>query len=121
MPVAIMGYVYRILVIGYLKHGTWRCAAWNRFSPVVAELLEGIVTVRAFSAERRFLNDLHGKIDMTTKISSVCTIVQIPYEVCSGGYYCRFVYYEYNDLTMSVYWACRFWTALKLDLKYVFT
>jgi hypothetical protein len=29
------------------------------------------VTVRAFSSERRFLDDLHGKIDVTTK---VCTI-----------------------------------------------
>ena len=23
------------------------------------------------------------------------------------------------SFTMSVYWACRFWTALELDLKYV--
>ena len=26
------------------------------------------VTVRAFSSERRFLNNLHGKIDATTKV-----------------------------------------------------
>ncbi|KAG2740509.1 hypothetical protein P692DRAFT_20910442 [Suillus brevipes Sb2] len=32
------------------------------------ELLEGIVTVRAFSAERRFLDDLHDKVDVTTKM-----------------------------------------------------
>lgn len=43
----------------------------NSRSPIFSgfgELLEGIVTVRAFSAERRFLNDLHTKIDVTTKV-----------------------------------------------------
>lgn len=77
-----MGYVYRILAIGYLNTGRdLRRMESNSRSPIFsgfAELLEGIVTVRAFSAERRFLNDLHGKIDMTTKVSSACTIVQTP-------------------------------------------
>jgi hypothetical protein len=43
----------------------------NSRSPIFSdfgELLEGIVTVRAFSAEKRFLNNLHDKIDMTTKV-----------------------------------------------------
>jgi hypothetical protein len=43
----------------------------NSRSPIFSdfgELLEGIVTVRAFSAEKRFLNNLHVKIDMTTKV-----------------------------------------------------
>jgi ABC-type multidrug transport system fused ATPase/permease subunit len=40
-------------------------------SPIFAsfgETLEGIVTVRAFSAERRFLDNLHRKIDETTSM-----------------------------------------------------
>ena len=32
------------------------------------ELLEGIVTVRAFSVERRFLDNVHRKIDVNTKV-----------------------------------------------------
>jgi hypothetical protein len=43
----------------------------NTRSPIFSyfsELLEGIVTVRAFSAERRFLDNLHRKIDTTTKV-----------------------------------------------------
>lgn len=47
----------------------------NTRSPILAnfsELLDGIVTVRAFSAERRFLDDLHVKIDITTKVSCIC-------------------------------------------------
>lgn len=45
----------------------------NSRSPIFSgfgELLEGIVTVRAFSAERRFMDDLHEKIDVTTKVRS---------------------------------------------------
>jgi hypothetical protein len=40
-------------------------------SPLFAgfsELLEGIVTVRAFSAELRFLDDFHGMIDLTVQV-----------------------------------------------------
>ena len=47
----------------------------NSRSPIFAnfgEVLEGIVTVRAFSAEGRFLDDLHKKIDMTTKVCTFC-------------------------------------------------
>jgi len=45
----------------------------NTKSPIFsdfAELLEGIVTVRAFSAELRFLNNLHARIDLTTKVGT---------------------------------------------------
>lgn len=45
----------------------------NTRSPIYSdfgELLEGIVTVRAFSVERRFLNNLHKKVDVTTKVST---------------------------------------------------
>jgi len=48
----------------------------NTRSPIYAdfgELLDGIVTVRAFSAERRFLNNLHTKLDTTTKVGIFST------------------------------------------------
>jgi hypothetical protein len=46
----------------------------NSRSPIFSgfgELLEGIVTVRAFSAEQRFLDGLHSKVDLTTKVRIV--------------------------------------------------
>jgi hypothetical protein len=43
----------------------------NSRSPIFSdfgELLDGIVTVRAFGAEQRFLDSLHTKIDLTTRM-----------------------------------------------------
>lgn len=34
-----------------------------------SEVVEGIVTIRAFSAERMFLNRMHENIDVTTKVN----------------------------------------------------
>ena len=80
-PAAVIGFLYRELAIGYLNTGRdLRRMESNSRSPIFSgfsELLEGIVTVRAFSAERRFLNELHLKIDFTTK---VCLVV-LPREV----------------------------------------
>lgn len=45
----------------------------NSKSPIFSdfgEIVEGIVTVRAFSAEGRFLSGIHQKIDTATKVSS---------------------------------------------------
>lgn len=73
-PAAIFGYVYRRLAIGYLNTGRdLRRMESNTRSPIFAnfgELLEGIVTVRAFSAEQRFLDFHTTKIDLTTKVSA---------------------------------------------------
>lgn len=74
IPAFFIGFVYRELAIGYLNTGRdLRRMESNTRSPIFSdfgELLEGIVTVRAFSAERRFLNNLHTRIDTTTKVRS---------------------------------------------------
>lgn len=74
IPAVIIGFFYRLLALGYLKTGRdLRRMESNSRSPIFSEfgeLLEGIVTVRAFSAEERFLDDLHDKIDVTTKVHS---------------------------------------------------
>ena len=61
-----------MLAIGYLNTGRdLRRMESNSRSPIFSgfgELLEGIVTVRAFSAEQRFLNSLHAKVDLTTRV-----------------------------------------------------
>jgi hypothetical protein len=57
--------LYRQLAIGYLNTGRdLRRMESNTRSPIFSgfgEMLEGLVTVRAFSAEGRFLDELHGE------------------------------------------------------------
>ena len=81
IPAAIIGYFYRLLAIGYLSTGRdLRRMESNSRSPIFSgfgELLEGIVTVRAFSAERRFLDDLHSKIDVTTKVGFSLSVLHV--------------------------------------------
>ncbi|GJJ10347.1 hypothetical protein Clacol_004573 [Clathrus columnatus] len=72
LPAIIIGYTYYRLGIGYLNTGRdLRRMESNSRSPIFSnfsELLIGIVTVRAFSSERRFLDNLHLKVDATTKM-----------------------------------------------------
>ena len=72
IPATIIGYFYRRLAIGYLNTGRdLRRMESNSRSPIFAnfgEVLEGIVTVRAFSAEQRFLDNHNAQIDVTTKV-----------------------------------------------------
>ena len=74
MPAFIIGFAYRELALGYLNTGRdLRRMESNTRSPIFSdfgEILEGIVTVRAFSAEKRFLNNVFVKIDTTTKVGS---------------------------------------------------
>lgn len=97
IPAFFIGYAYRKLVIGYLRTGKshigtctnpyltglagrdLRRMESNSRSPIFSgfsELLEGIITVRAFSAERRFLDEIHVKIDAMTK---QCSCISVSY------------------------------------------
>lgn len=129
----------------------------NSRSPIFSgfgELLEGIVTVRAFSAEKRFLDALHTRVDLTTQVSMqivsdcshILTKSQMWYSFWMTN---RWLLLNFDTLgalavlvttlfalsgmvtagtagicitsamafTNSIYWACRFWTGLELDLK----
>ena len=71
-PALIVGYFYYKLSVGYLNIGRdlRRMESTTR-SPIFSgfgELLEGIITVRAFSAEARFLDNLYSKIDLTLQM-----------------------------------------------------
>lgn len=72
LPATVIGYFYFKLAVGYLNTGRdlRRMESTTR-SPIFSgfgELLEGIITVRAFSSETRFLNDLFSKIDVTLQM-----------------------------------------------------
>ncbi|RPD61590.1 multidrug resistance-associated ABC transporter [Lentinus tigrinus ALCF2SS1-7] len=142
-PAAILGYFYRRNAIAYLNTGRdIRRMESNTRSPIFAnfsELLEGIVTVRAFSAEERFLNDLYTKIDLTTDMwytfwmtnrwllltfdTLGATGILATTLFALSGYVnaglAGICITSAMSFTNSVYWACRFWTALELDLNSV--
>ncbi|KAG0701637.1 hypothetical protein DFH29DRAFT_925615 [Suillus ampliporus] len=143
IPAVVIGFFYRLLALGYLKTGRdLRRMESNSRSPIFSEfgeLLEGIVTVRAFSAEQRFLDDLHGKIDVTTKMwynfwmtnrwlllnfdalggLAVLTTTLLALSGFVEAGTAGLCITSAMTFTMSVYWACRFWTALELDLNSV--
>ena len=74
-----IGFAYWELAIGYLNTGRdLRRMESNTRSPISSdfgEVLEGIVTIRAFLAEKKFLNNVFVKIDTTTKVGFFCSVV----------------------------------------------
>ncbi|KAF9039893.1 multidrug resistance-associated ABC transporter [Panaeolus papilionaceus] len=142
IPMVIIVLAYRQLALGYLHAGRdlRRMEAVSR-SPVFAEfaeLLDGIVTVRAFSAEHRFLNNLHVRLDATTKmwylfwmanrwlalncdvLGAVIVLLTMLFSIATlsndaglAGL-CITVALSFTQI---VYWACRQWTAVELDLN----
>ncbi|KAF9258418.1 hypothetical protein L218DRAFT_964491 [Marasmius fiardii PR-910] len=145
VPATIFGFIYRKLAKAYLNTGRdLRRMEANSRSPIFScfgELLEGIVTVRAFSAERQFLDGLHEKIDHTSKFYYAFWMTNrwllLNFD-CIGGLLvfitALFSISRTDDaaagiaglcissaisFTTSVYWGCRFWTGLELDLNSV--
>ncbi|KAL0951671.1 hypothetical protein HGRIS_008350 [Hohenbuehelia grisea] len=143
-PAALIGYVYWRLAVAYLNTGRdLKRMESNSRSPIFSdfgEVLEGIVTVRAFSAEKRFLNNLHRKVDLTTKmwytiwmtnrwlllnfdclgatmvlVTTLFALSRIENGAGIGG----LVITSSMNFTMGVYWFCRMYTMLELDLNSV--
>ncbi|KIY50596.1 hypothetical protein FISHEDRAFT_39032 [Fistulina hepatica ATCC 64428] len=142
LPAVAIGFVYRELAVAYLNTGRdLRRMESNTRSPIFSdfnELLDGIVTVRAFSVEKRFLDNLHRKVDITTKfyydfwmtnrwlllnfdtLGAVAVLITTLFAISSvDAGWTAICITSAMSFTMSVYWACRFWTALELDLNSV--
>ncbi|KAG8843875.1 hypothetical protein FRB96_003699 [Tulasnella sp. 330] len=85
LPALIITYCYYRLSQGYLVTGRMlrRMESTTR-SPIFAafgDVLEGLVTVRAFSSERRFVDRTHSKVDLTIKIvERVVEYLDLPQE-----------------------------------------
>ncbi|KAJ7892528.1 multidrug resistance-associated ABC transporter [Mycena olivaceomarginata] len=143
-PAFVLGYIYYRLALGYLNTGRdLRRMESNSRSPIFSdfgELLEGIVTVRAFSAENRFLDNLHTRINTATKMWYVFWMTNrwllLNFD-CLGALAVFItalfsITFLDNDaglaglaitsaltFTNAVYWACRNWTGLEVDLNSV--
>ncbi|KAI0705448.1 multidrug resistance-associated ABC transporter [Earliella scabrosa] len=142
-PAAVLGFFYRRAAVAYLNTGRdIRRMESNTRSPIFAnfsELLEGIVTVRAFSAEDRFLDDLYKKVDLTTQMWYTFWMTNrwllLTFDTLGAAGILATTFFALSgyvdaglagvcitsamSFTNSVYWACRFWTALELDLNSV--
>ncbi|TDL21671.1 multidrug resistance-associated ABC transporter [Rickenella mellea] len=143
IPAIVIGMLYYRLAIGYLNTGPdlRRMENISR-SPIYSgfgELLEGIVTVRAFSAEQRFLDVLHKRIDLTTLmwysfwmtsrwlllnfdcIGGLAVFMTTLFAL--GGFVragvAGLVITSAMAFTSNVFWACTSWTQLELDLNAV--
>ncbi|KAJ7647783.1 hypothetical protein FB45DRAFT_987394 [Roridomyces roridus] len=144
IPATFIGYFYFIFAIGYLNTGRdLRRMESNSRSPIFSEfgeLLHGIVTVRAFVAENRFLENLHQRIDLTTGMwytfwmTNRWLLLNFDFLGALAVFFTSMfsIHFLVNDaglaglaitsalnFTSSVYWACRFWTGLELDLNSV--
>ncbi|KAJ7624560.1 hypothetical protein FB45DRAFT_84390 [Roridomyces roridus] len=143
-PAVVLGFVYYRLGIGYLNTGRdLRRMESNSRSPIYSdfgELLEGIVTVRAFSVENRFLDGLHKRVDTATKMWYTFWMTNrwllVNFD-CLGGLavFITAVFsiaFLDNDaglaglaltsaltFTNAIYWACRNWTGLEVDFNSV--
>ncbi|KAF8502971.1 hypothetical protein JB92DRAFT_3123623 [Gautieria morchelliformis] len=142
-PAVVIGYVYYQLGVGYLNTGRdLRRMESNSRSPIFSnfsELLSGIVTVRAFASERRFLDNLHSKIDGTTKMwylfwmtnrwlllrfdalggLAVLSTTLLALSGTIGAGLAGVTITSAMGFTLAVYWTCRNWTQLELDLNSV--
>ncbi|KAF7346252.1 ATP-dependent bile acid permease [Mycena sanguinolenta] len=72
IPGLLLSFAYYKLSVGYLHSSRdLRRMEANTRSPIFtgfSELLEGIVTVRAFGVEKRFLQSMYGMVDRTTRL-----------------------------------------------------
>lgn len=141
IPGILVGFCYYKLSLGYMDAGRdLRRMESNSRSPIFAsfgETLEGIVTVRAFAASKRFLDNLHLKVDETTKYwysfwmlnrwlllnfdalgaLSVLTTTLLVLGGFIPDWLAGLTITSAMNFTTSVYWTCRMITSLELDLN----
>ncbi|KAI0657563.1 multidrug resistance-associated ABC transporter [Cubamyces menziesii] len=142
-PAIVLGFFYYRVASAFLNtNRDLRRMESNTRSPVFAnftELLEGIVTVRAFGAEQRFLDNLYDAVNLTTGIWYVSWMTNrwllVTFDTLGAtGILAAtlFALSGYKDagmagvcitsaitFTESVYWTCRFWTDVELDFNSV--
>ncbi|KAF9555967.1 multidrug resistance-associated ABC transporter [Agrocybe pediades] len=144
IPAFFLGIVYLWLGIGYRNtNRDLRRMESNTRSPIYShfgEILEGIVTVRAFSAEKQFLDSLHLKLDTAMKmyysfwmvnrwlllnfdaLSALAILITTLFSIhtlTNGAGLAGLCISSAMAFTNSVFWVCRNWTTLELDLNAV--
>ncbi|KAF7346860.1 hypothetical protein MSAN_01825400 [Mycena sanguinolenta] len=144
IPASFIGWFYYTFAAEYLNTGRdLRRMESNSRSYIYSdfgELLNGVVTVRAFAAEKRFLDNLHKRIDLPTNmwytfwllnrwlvlnfdflgslIVLVTSLFSIYFLADSAGL-AGLAITSALSFTISVFWACRLSISLEMDLNAV--
>ncbi|KAG8970070.1 hypothetical protein FRC05_000718 [Tulasnella sp. 425] len=142
LPACLIAYYYYRLSYGYIIAGrSLRRMESTTRSPIFAafgDMLEGLVTVRAFAKEKRFVDTTHGKIDLTTKmwysfwmtnrwlllcfdtLGALSTLLATLFALARlDAGLAGLTITSAMAFTMSVYWTCRMVTQLEMDLNSV--
>ncbi|KAH9903343.1 multidrug resistance-associated ABC transporter [Cubamyces lactineus] len=142
-PAIVLGFFYYRVATAFLNtNRDLKRMESNTRSPVFAnftELLEGIVTVRAFGAEQRFLDNLYDTVNLTTGIWYMSWMTSrwllVTFDALGATAILAatlFALAGYKDagmagvcitsaitFTESVSWTCRFWTDVELEFNSV--
>ncbi|KAJ7173895.1 hypothetical protein C8R43DRAFT_1094036 [Mycena crocata] len=144
LPAVILAFIYYRICLGYINTGRdLRRMESNSRSPIYSdfgEMLDGIVTVRAFSAENRFMESLHTRSNAATKMWHMFWMTNrwllLNFD-CVGAtaVFTTAIFsitFLHNDaglaglamtsaltFTQAMYWACRNWTGLEVNLNSV--
>lgn len=143
VPAMAIAFFYRFIAIRYLSinrqlrrmESTSRSPLFSGFG----ELLDGIVTIRAFQSERRFREEFYGKVDVANKMYynswmtsrwllfnydvlgafAVLATTLLALSGYVGAGTAGLSITSSMTFTMSVYLVCRFWASLELELNAV--
>ncbi|CAE6448018.1 unnamed protein product [Rhizoctonia solani] len=143
LPAAVIAWLYYLIALRYVRTARdLKRMESNSRSPIFssfAEVLEGIVTVRAFSAEQRFFDKLHKQVDDTNtmwyhfwmlnrwlllhfdalaSLSVFITTIFAISGLMDNGLVAVTITTAMS-FTQSVYWCCRTATSLEMDLNSV--
>ncbi|KAJ7254410.1 hypothetical protein B0H12DRAFT_1115460 [Mycena haematopus] len=142
-PGLLLSLAYYMLSVGYLRSSRdLRRMEANTRSPIItgfSELLEGIVTVRAFGVEKRFLDNMYGMVDRTTRLgysfwqanrwlllnfdylgaSAVLTTSLLSVSAFVPAGLAGICITSAMIFSQMSYYACRFYTILQVDLNAV--
>ncbi|KAI0332220.1 multidrug resistance-associated ABC transporter [Cubamyces sp. BRFM 1775] len=142
-PAIVLGFFYYRYATAFLNtNRDLRRMESNTRSPVFAnftEMLEGIVTVRAFGAEQRFLDNLYDTVDLTTRIWYMSSMTNrwllVTFDTLGATGILATTLFALSGyqgagmagvcitsaiaFTESVSWTCRFWADVELDFNSV--
>ncbi|KAF7346282.1 ATP-dependent bile acid permease [Mycena sanguinolenta] len=143
IPGLLLSFAYYKLSVGYLHSSRdLRRMEANTRSPIFtgfSELLEGIVTVRAFGVEKRFLQSMYGMVDRTTRLgysfwqANRWLLLNFDYLGASAVLFTSLISVSAfvpaglagicitsaMSFSQMSYYACRFYTILQVDLNAV--
>ncbi|KAG8994024.1 hypothetical protein FRB90_000542, partial [Tulasnella sp. 427] len=142
VPACLIAYAYYRLSYGYIITGrSLRRMESTTRSPIFAafgDMLEGLVTVRAFAKEKKFVDTTHTKVDITTKmwysfwmtnrwlllffdsLGALSTLLATVFALARlDAGLAGLTITSAMAFTMSVYWTCRMVTQLEMDLNSV--